>query len=89
MLEVKIQRQIIEQLELLKIPYIRVTKSNRRGMPDLIIFGLYFTWLVELKRSNGGALSDHQRVFLKTLRRCKSVKTLVCNGTERPWLEDR
>ena len=57
------------------------------GASDLVILearGGYFGLLVEMKRPDGGSVSEEQQDFMYSARD-KGYKAVVCHGTEEAW----
>lgn len=59
------------------------------GVPDFLLLearGDYHGLAIELKRSDGGRLSDNQDMWLVKLQ-CAGYKTAVCHGALEAWDE--
>jgi len=54
----------------------------RAGVPDLMVIKENRLIFIEMKRSNGGVLSDYQKEWIKELNKCNKVEAYVCKGYE-------
>ncbi len=81
MTEKKLQTLRIKELESEGYYVIKLIKTNKNGIPDLIAIKSNEVLFVEVKRKNG-ILSELQKYRLKELNE-HGFKTEVYNGRER------
>jgi len=54
----------------------------RPGVPDLMIIVENFLVFIEMKRGDGGVISNFQKDWIEKLNSCTGVKAFVCAGAE-------
>ena len=85
MLESRIQNKIIKKLEQDGYFVLKLIKTNKNGICDLIAVKENETIFIEVKRPDG-VLSELQKVRIKELRgRCINVK--IWTGYEQDFCE--
>ena len=72
------QKKIITRLEKEGYYVIKLIKTNKNGIPDLLVIKENETFFVEVKQPNG-ILSEIQKFRIEELRQ-KGIKTLVIYG---------
>ena len=85
MLEQAIQKKIIKKLEADGFYVIKLIKTNKNGIPDLLAIKENETTFIEVKRPDG-MLSELQKVRIKELR-SRNINVKIWQGYEQDFCE--
>jgi Holliday junction resolvase-like predicted endonuclease len=86
-LECKIQSKIIKKLEAEGYYVLKLIKTNKNGIPDLIAIKENETFFIEVKRPNG-RLSEVQKFRIKELQ-SNNIKVKVWQDYEQEFKESK
>lgn len=79
MLENKIQSKIIKRYEADGYFVLKLIKTNKNGIPDLLLFKDGECFFIEVKRPNVGKLSEIQKYRISELEKF-GIKTEIMTG---------